>query len=74
MQFKLIEPKKSKGETEIKTEVKISIKELDNPVVKAYLLSEMRIDYTKPIKQNSKYVYFMYNGDWLNKDKEEKCL
>lgn len=74
MQFKLIEPKKSKGETDIKTEVKILAKEIDNPIVKLYLSVGMGIDYTKPIKQNNRYIYFIYNGDWLNKDKKVKGL
>ena len=73
MQFKLVEPKKSKAETDIKTEVKISVKELANPIVKLYLVA-MGIDYTEPLKLNDRYAYFMYNGDWLNKDKKAKGL
>lgn len=71
MQFKLIEPKKSKGETEPKTEVKVSLVELTNPFVKLYLIG-MGLDYSKPVKESSRYVYFIYNGDWMNKDRKKK--
>lgn len=71
MQFKLISPKKSKGETEYKTEVKVAIKEKNNAYVNLYLLG-MGLDPSHPDKENDRAIYYTYNGDWMNKDKKEK--
>jgi len=71
MQFKLIEPKKTKGETDYKTEVKVPLKEKNNPYVYVYLLG-MGIDPKMPDRETSKAIYYIYNGDWMNKDKKKK--
>lgn len=71
MEFKVILPKKKKGETEYKTEIKVSLKELANPYVRIYLHG-MGLDFSKPVRESSRFAYFIYNGDWLNSDRRKK--
>lgn len=66
MVLKLIEPKKSKGETGYKTQIKVTHAEIESPTVKAYLM-KLGIDWTEPEKESSKFLYFVCDGDKLNK-------
>lgn len=71
MEFKRIEPRKTKGETDIKTEIKVGLKEISNPYVRMYLHG-MGLDFSKPVRESSRFAYFIYNGDWLNSDHRKK--
>ena len=53
-----------KKNSEIYTRFKVKLKEFDTWV---WLLAvKYHIDTSKPIKRNSKFIYFEKEGDWIN--------
>lgn len=64
MELHLIE-----GDKCVRTRIKVGIKELKNNPVLASILKE-----TQPYKQNSRYKYYEFSGDLLNRKKGRKGM
>jgi len=54
-----------KKDGKIHTQFKIRIKEKENWLL--YLTAKYGINTEKPVKENSRYLYYEKEGDWLNK-------
>lgn len=48
----------------IYTRFKVRVREKDNWLL--YLSVKYGVDISKPVKENSQYIYFEKAGDWLN--------
>jgi hypothetical protein len=48
----------------IYTRFKVRVREKDNWLL--YLSVKYGVDISKPVKENSRYLYFEKSGDWLN--------
>lgn len=65
MEMNLIFSKRKSNEP-IKTQYKVTPKELNNPITRLYLqLNGVNTD--KPIKTSARYMYFVVDGDKINK-------
>lgn len=53
-----------KKDGKIYTRFKVRLKELKS--WKDYLKLKYGIDTSKPVKKNSRYIYFEEEGDWIN--------
>ena len=51
----------------IYTRFKVRVKEKDDWLL--YLSLKYGVDTSKPVRRNSRYLYFEKSGDWLNVDK-----
>ena len=69
MQMEIVEPKKGSDET-IKTKFRITKKEWEKSLwIRGWLkLAGAYID--KPFKENSRFIYFIVDGDYLNGHKK----
>lgn len=68
MWMTVIEPKKNSNDV-IKTEFKLTKKEFVNTAWLRGWLKLAGADLNNPTKENSRFVYFVVNGDYLNKPK-----
>lgn len=54
-----------KKDGKIHTRFKVRVKEKENWLL--YLTVKYGIDTEKPVKENSRYLYYEKEGDWLNR-------
>ena len=69
MQMEIVEPKKGSDET-IKTKFRITKKEWEKCLWIRVWLKRAGADIEKPFKENSRFIYFIVDGDYINGHKK----
>ena len=69
MRMEIVLPKKGSDET-IKTKFRITKKEWEKNLWIRGLLKLAGADIEKPFKENSRFIYFIVDGDYINGHKK----